>query len=66
MSATLLCRGACGDNPSLEQGIAALTKAGFKVDYLELREEETLEPVEISNAPARLAGGGMAGQYAAD
>jgi len=39
---------------ALDQGIAALGKAGFKVDYLELRETDTLEAMEQFESPARL------------
>lgn len=39
---------------ALEQGVAALAKAGFRVDYLELRETDTLEPMQEFEAPARL------------
>jgi pantoate--beta-alanine ligase len=38
----------------LDQGVVALSKAGFKVDYLELCDEDTLEPVEIFDASTRL------------
>ena len=36
------------------QGIAALTQAGFRVDYLELRESDTLEAVDPFDGDARL------------
>src|SRR5262249_38832322 len=39
---------------ALEQGISALGKAGFKIDYLELREADTLEAMDSYAAPARL------------
>jgi len=39
---------------ALEQGFTALSKAGFKVDYLELREAETLAALDIYETPARL------------
>lgn len=39
---------------ALDQGIAALKKAGFEVDYLELREPDTLEAMEQFESPARL------------
>jgi len=39
---------------ALGQGITVLTKAGFKVDYLELREAETLAEMSQFAAPARL------------
>jgi len=39
---------------ALDQGAAALGKAGFKVDYLELRDAETLEAMDRFAAPARL------------
>jgi pantoate--beta-alanine ligase len=38
----------------LAEGVAALTKVGFKLDYLELRDAETLEPVDNATNPARL------------
>jgi pantoate--beta-alanine ligase len=37
-----------------DQGVAALTKAGFKVDYLELRDAETLAEMDKFVSPARL------------
>ena len=39
---------------ALNQGIAALTKAGFKPDYLELRDTDTLDAMERYEPPARL------------
>jgi pantoate--beta-alanine ligase len=39
---------------ALEQSITGLTKAGFKVDYLELRNAETLEEMQSLQGPARL------------
>jgi len=39
---------------ALEQGVSALTKAGFKVDYLEMREAETLAEIQQFEPPARL------------
>ena len=39
---------------AIEQGIAALTQVGFKVDYLELRETDTLETMETLDGEARL------------
>ncbi|MDE3060868.1 MAG: pantoate--beta-alanine ligase [Pseudomonadota bacterium] len=39
---------------ALAQGTAALNKSGFRVDYLELRREDTLEPMERFEPPARL------------
>lgn len=39
---------------ALEQGTAALAKAGFKPDYLELRNAETFEPLTKFKASARL------------
>jgi pantoate--beta-alanine ligase len=39
---------------ALDQGAAALGKAGFKLEYLELREAETLAAMEKFEAPARL------------
>jgi len=41
-------------DPTLAEAIAALTKEGFKVDYLELRSEYTLEAQETYTSPARL------------
>jgi pantoate--beta-alanine ligase len=38
----------------LEHGVAALRAGGFAVDYLELRDAETLAPIEHYAAPARL------------
>jgi len=38
----------------IEQASAALAKSGFKVDYLELRESETLAPLDAFAPPARL------------
>ena len=38
----------------LDQGIAALTRAGFRVDYLELCDAETLAPAQSLKPPARL------------
>lgn len=40
--------------PSLDKAIAALTHAGFKVDYLELRAEYTLAEMPEYKSPARL------------
>jgi pantoate--beta-alanine ligase len=40
---------------ALKQGIAALTSAGFdRVEYLELRDPDTLEPLSTLDRPARL------------
>jgi len=39
---------------ALDQGIAALGKGGFKVDYLELRQAETLAELRDFTPPARL------------
>lgn len=39
---------------ALDQGISALTRAGFKVDYLELRDAETLAAVDNLKHSARL------------
>lgn len=42
-------------NEALERGKKQLAEAGFKLDYLELRSEHVLEPVESYNGqPARL------------
>ena len=38
----------------LEQGVAVLDAAGFKVDYLELRENDTLDKIEQWQGDARL------------
>jgi len=40
--------------PVLAQAIARLEGLGYKVEYLELRETETLAPMESLNVPARL------------
>lgn len=40
---------------ALAQGTAGLTKAGFKVDYLELRDADTLEPVQNADNARLLA-----------
>lgn len=39
---------------ALKEGLEQLTVAGFKVDYLELADAETLAPVHVLKAPARL------------
>lgn len=39
---------------ALRLGVDALTKAGFKVDYLELRHADTLAPMDKFVSPARL------------
>jgi pantoate--beta-alanine ligase len=39
---------------ALDQGLAELAQAGFKPDYLELRDEYTLADMPNFNAPARL------------
>lgn len=39
---------------SLEKGIASLTEHGFKVEYLEYRDEFTLEPLSELNEDGRL------------
>jgi pantoate--beta-alanine ligase len=39
---------------ALVQGIAALTQAGFKVDYLELRAADTLDTIDTHESDARL------------
>lgn len=39
---------------ALKDGIAALNAAGFKVDYLELRQSRTLAPLDKFSPPARL------------
>jgi len=41
-------------NEAIAEGIAALTQVGFKVDYLELRETDTLEVMETLDGEARL------------
>ncbi len=44
-----------GVSEALEQGIAKLKSAGFDpVEYLELRDAESLEPMSAPNRPARL------------
>lgn len=45
---------ASGIQPALDQGVAALTAAGFKVDYLAFCDAETLAPLDTLGAPARL------------
>lgn len=46
-----------------EQGRAELAAAGFRVDYLEMREADTLSPVEPSSRkPLRLLAAGWLGQ----
>ena len=52
--ADVIASRAIAAQPVLEQGIASLTKAGFVVDYLELRDADTLERVDNAQAPARL------------
>ncbi|MBY0406364.1 MAG: pantoate--beta-alanine ligase, partial [Rickettsiales bacterium] len=39
---------------ALENGKSVLTKAGFKVDYLDLRAEYTLDAMPTYESPARL------------
>ena len=39
---------------ALDQGVAALARAGFRVDYMELRDADTLEAVDSLASPARL------------
>ena len=40
--------------PLLAEGHAVLTAAGFKVEYLEIRDAETLAPCTTCHAPARV------------
>ena len=40
--------------PLLAEGHAVLTAAGFKVEYLEIRDAETLAPCTTCNTPARV------------
>lgn len=50
-------------SPALKQGCEALTQAGFdKVDYLELRNSETLAPMTAFNAPAHLLAAAWVGK----
>lgn len=39
---------------ALEHGMSALSTAGFRVDYLELRDADTLEEMPVLRPPARL------------
>lgn len=49
--------------PTLEQGVQVLTQAGFDVDYLELRDSRTLEPLTSFEATsARLFAGAYLGK----
>ena len=46
-----------------DQGLHVLDQAGFDVDYLELRDAETLEPLtSLDDAPARLFAGAYLGK----
>jgi pantoate--beta-alanine ligase len=47
---------------ALDHGRRALTGAGFRLDYLELRDAETLAPISVLTAPARLLGAAYLGR----
>ena len=50
-----LADGATTASDEIARGRAALERAGFdKIDYLEIRDAETLEPVEAVTRPARV------------
>ena len=46
----------------ISMGLERLAAAGFKMDYLELRDAETLQPMTDLNRPARLLAGGYLGK----
>jgi pantoate--beta-alanine ligase len=46
----------------IAMGLERLAQAGFRMDYLELRDTETLEPIDRLERPARLLAGGYLGQ----
>lgn len=46
----------------IAMGLERLVSAGFRMDYLELRDAETLEPIERLERPARLLAGGYLGK----
>lgn len=46
----------------IAMGLERLAEAGFRMDYLELRDAETLQPVNRLERPARLLAGGYLGQ----
>jgi pantoate--beta-alanine ligase len=46
----------------IAMGLERLAQAGFRMDYLELRDAETLAPVERLERPARLLAGGYLGK----
>lgn len=46
----------------IAMGLERLASAGFRMDYLELRDAETLEPIERLERPARLLAGGYLGK----
>lgn len=54
-TASVLADGATAADPELEKGRWRLLDAGFDgVDYLDLRDAETLEPLQRADRPARL------------
>jgi pantoate--beta-alanine ligase len=49
--------------PTLERAIAELNAAGFSVEYLELRDAETLSPLgDTKSRPARLLAAAQLGR----